>query len=230
MNTKRSVIIIGVVGLVGLGLVFAKLPHEHAFSPAPPNSMGTLAQGTGIAVGQRAPDGTAEDDLGRKVKISDYTKTGNVLLVFYKGGWCPTCNFQIHDLVANNEEFRKREVLPVAVSVDKPEEGHKTKSEYAVPFPVLSDPELSLHEAYHVVDHVKPVGAVVLRILGVDLAKRSGRDDRATAIPSMFLIDRKGVVLWAHSTRDATVRPKSDQVLAAVDAALARQSAQSAHP
>jgi alkyl hydroperoxide reductase subunit AhpC len=38
-------------------------------------------------------------------------------------------------------------------------------------------------------------------------------------VPSLFLVDRDGVVRWAHSNLDYTVRPSIAQTLAAVDAA-----------
>jgi peroxiredoxin len=39
------------------------------------------------------------------------------------------------------------------------------------------------------------------------------------AIPSLFLIDRTGVVRWAHSDPDFKTRPSTAQILAAIDKA-----------
>jgi peroxiredoxin len=54
---------------------------------------------------------------------------------------------------------------------------------------------------------------------GVDLERSSGKTHHEIAIPSLFLIDRTGVVRWAHSDPDFKVRPSTAQVLAAIDAA-----------
>ena len=54
---------------------------------------------------------------------------------------------------------------------------------------------------------------------GVDLERSSGQTHHEIAIPSLFLIDRTGVVRWAHSDPDFKVRPSTAQILAAIDVA-----------
>ncbi len=69
-----------------------RLPPEAEVGVLPPN--------IGIPVGQRAPNATVVDTEGHEVQILDLTRKGPILLVFYRGGWCPFCNFQIHELTA----------------------------------------------------------------------------------------------------------------------------------
>jgi peroxiredoxin len=85
------------------------------------------------------------DAAGLEVRLSDLMRRGPLLLVFYRGGWCPYCNFQIRELTAAYPEYGKRGVTPVAISVDRVEESAKTLATYSIPFPVLSDPELAAH-------------------------------------------------------------------------------------
>ncbi len=54
---------------------------------------------------------------------------------------------------------------------------------------------------------------------GVDLEAASGRTHHVIAIPALFLIDRSGIVRWAHSDPSFKVRPTTAQILAAIDAA-----------
>ena len=57
------------------------------------------------------------------------------------------------------------------------------------------------------------------RAARVDLArsKHAGAAHHRIVIPSPFLIDRDGIVLWAHAERDFKVRPSTAQILAAID-------------
>jgi peroxiredoxin len=203
------------------------IPAAAAAKPAPapmqttapaPDKIGTLAPGTGIPVGQKVPDGRVLDLDGKPVKLSSYYAKGPVLLVFYRGGWCPYCNFQIRELSNAFAEYQKRGVALVAVSVEKPDEEARTKALYSVPFPILSDGELALIEPFHVVNKVEGKQLEGLNKYGVDLEAASGKSHHVIAVPSLFLIDRSGIVRWAHSDTTYTVRPTTAQILAAIDA------------
>lgn len=195
----------------------APTPKETTAPAA--DRVGTLAAGTGIPVGQKVPDGRVLGLDGKPVALSSLYAKGPILLVFYRGGWCPYCNFQIREMTTAFSEYHKRGVTPVAVSVERPEEGAATRATYAVPFPILSDADLALIEPFHVVNQVEGKQLEMLGKYGIDLEGASGRTHHVIAIPSLFLIDRGGVVRWAHSDPTYTVRPATAQILAAIDAA-----------
>jgi len=55
------------------------------------------------------------------VSLRDLASRGSLLVTFYRGGWCPFCNFQIRELTTAFPEFRRRGVTPIAISVDRVE-------------------------------------------------------------------------------------------------------------
>jgi peroxiredoxin len=119
----------------------------------------------------------------------------------------------------------------VAISVDKIQEAAKTRATYAVPFPVLSDPDLATHRAFRMVHQADDAEVAKLKGYGIDLEASSGRTHHGFAVPGLFLIDRDGTVRWAHADPDYKVRPKTEQILAAIDsAALPPAPAQGAKP
>lgn len=189
------------------------------FSTTPADRLGKLPQDIGIPVGQPAPNAAVHDAEGHAVQIEDLVKKGPILLVFYRGGWCPYCNFEIHELSQAYPEYQKRGVTPVAISVDKQDEAAKTLATYTIPFPVLSDPDLVAHKAFRVVHQADEAEAAKLKGFGIDLEKSSGKAHHAFAIPAIFLIDKGGIVRWAHADIDYKVRPRTPQILAAIDAA-----------
>jgi peroxiredoxin len=195
-------------------------PPPMAVTSVPSDKLGTLAPGTGVPVGQRIPEVRARDLDGKEVSLTSLAAQGPILLVFYRGGWCPFCNSEIHALSEAAPDFEKRGVKLVALSVDKPNEGAKTKALYHIPFPVLSDPEGTALEAFKVVNRVSDEQLGQMRSHGVDLEQYSGKKHHIIAIPSFFLIDREKIVRWAHSDRDFKVRPSVAQLLGAVDATL----------
>jgi peroxiredoxin len=188
-------------------------------SPTPAERVGMLEPNTGVPVGQKIPAVHARDLDGNDVALSSQYAKGPILLVFYRGGWCPFCNSEIHALTMAFPEYQKRGITPVAVSVDMPTEEAKLKATYAIPFPVLSDSDAAAIEAFHVVNKVSDEQFAKMKDFGVDLEASSGKTHHEIAIPSLFLVDRGGVVRWAHSDPDFKTRPSTAQILAAIDTA-----------
>lgn len=194
----------------------ARKPYDH-----PPQAiLGSLPEGIGVSPGQPAPDAGLRDSAGRAVRLRALVEQGPLLLVFYRGGWCPYCNSQIHDLATAYPDYRQRGVTPVAISVDGIEESAKTQATYAIPFPVLSDPDLSAHRAYRVLDEVGAEEFARLQGFGIDLERASGRSHHVIAVPAIFLIDGEGTIRWAHADVNYKRRPSTAQILAAIDASL----------
>jgi peroxiredoxin len=194
-------------------------PVMKEYSAPPADRVGVLAPNTGIPVGQKVPDVHMRDPDGKDVALSSLYAHGPILLAFYRGGWCPYCNSEIHALTTAYPEYQKRGVTPVAVSVDRPDAEAKMSATYAVPFPMLSDDDAAAIDAFHVVKHLGDDELAKMKSFGVDLESSSGKTHHEIAIPALFLIDRSGVVRWAHSDPEYKVRPSTAQILAALDAA-----------
>ncbi len=188
------------------------------YAATPETKLGTLPDGVGIAPGQSPTNAVLDDISGGRVDLAELAeKRGPLLLVFYRGGWCPYCNFEIHELAMAYPEYEKRRILPVAISVDRPSESAKTASTYSIPFPVLSDPDLRAHEAFRVVHNATDAEAAKLKSFGMDLESASGKSHHTFAIPALFVLDRSFAVRWAHADPDYKVRPRTQQILAAID-------------
>lgn len=179
--------------------------------------VGTLPAGVGIAVGQPAPDAIVTDADGHAVRVHDLFSDGPILLVFYRGGWCPFCSMEIHELTVAYPQYQRRGIRPVAISVDRAEASAHTRATYAIPFPVLSDPDLEAHRAFHVMHHADDAEVARLKGFGMDIEQASGRTHHVIAIPSIFVIDRRGIVRWAHADPNYKVRPSTEQILDAID-------------
>lgn len=52
----------------------------------------------GISVGERGPDFTLPNALGKDVSLSIMLKSGIVIMKFYRGEWCPICNLNLKEI------------------------------------------------------------------------------------------------------------------------------------
>lgn len=181
------------------------------------DAIGALPEGMGIPPGESAPDVVAVDAEGDEIQLLDLVEDEAIVLFFYRGGWCPYCSFQIREMTEAFDDFDDRGVRPVAISVDRPEEAAQTDATFEIPFPVLSDSDLVVHEAFSVVYEADEDEVDRLAGFGMDIEQASGRDHNSYAIPGVFVIDDEAVVQWAHVDPDYSVRPSTDQLLDVVD-------------
>jgi peroxiredoxin len=194
-------------------------PTFEASSPKPlaaptTDALGSREDGLGLAVGAVIPPFEIRDFRGETFSATTLNDA-NTLVVFYRGGWCPFCNFQIRELSQAHDQFKALGVSPVAISVDRPDAAAVTRNAYEVPFPVLSDPDLKAHEAFNVVLQLDAAGVARLAKYGHEIEKWSGKDHHKMAVPAVFLV-RDGKVAWAHVARDYKTRPSTEQLLTVV--------------
>jgi len=180
-------------------------------------TLGTLDKGAGFAVGHVVNNFSIKDHLGKPFDFKASLKNSHALVIFYRGGWCPYCNVQIRQLVEAWPEFKKRKVTPILISVDKPDGAALAQKQYEIPFPVLSDTEAYAHESFNVVHYVDDKTLAKLKSYDIDIEAWSGKKHHKIAVPGVFLVDQKGVIRWAHSSRDYKVRPSVEQLLKSID-------------
>jgi peroxiredoxin len=189
----------------------------------PADKLGTAPAGVGIAVGTKAPDATLVDVSGKPQKLSALYSEKPTFVVFYRGGWCPFCNLQLHALATAKAEFDSKGLNLVAISVDQPGEEAKTQAKHGVPFPMLSDSMLVAHKAFNVVHVPAEAEAKAMAGFGVDLEKFSGQKHHSFAVPAIFLVDQSGVVRWEHVDNDYKTRPTPAQMLEVAGRVLAKK-------
>jgi peroxiredoxin len=200
-------------------------PGPPALTETPADKLGTVPAGLGLKVGDKAPTLSLDSVTGGQQSLGDLYAQGPTFVVFYRGGWCPFCNLQIHELSNAAPEFAKRGLRLVAISVDVPTQEAMTQAKHGVPFPMLSDPKLKAHQAFHVVHTAGEGEQKVLAGFGIDLQKFSGETHKSFAVPSMFLVDKQGVVRWEHADEDFKTRPTAKQMLAVAATTLSQGSA-----
>jgi peroxiredoxin len=168
-------------------------------------------------VGDAAPPIVLTDQHGAMFDVATLLAKGPVVVTFYRGGWCPFCNIQLHDLGAAKAEFDKRGVKLVAISVDKPSEEAKMQAKDGVPFPMLSDPKLVALKGFKVVHVADEEQIKKMTGFGIDLTSYSGETHKSFAVPAVYLVDKTGVVRFAHVDEDYKTRPSVKQLLGVAD-------------
>lgn len=178
-------------------------------------TIGTREGGLGVANGHEVSNLSMPDYNGEMVALSDLWEDKPLMLVFYRGGWCPYCNMQVKELSDEYAKFEDVGLLPVLVSVDKPDASALLTKSYEIPFPVLSDQDLAAHREFNVVLKMDEGRVESAKARGLDFAEWAGQDHSSIAVASTFLIDTDGVVQWSTVLDDYKSRPTVDQLISA---------------
>ncbi len=101
-----------------------------------------------IKVGDRAPDFTLPDTDGVPVTLSKLLEKGPVILAFYPKAFTPGCTHQNQNFRDHFAEVTAKGAQVVGISVDGVDTQRKFKTQYALPFPLLSDEGGKISELY----------------------------------------------------------------------------------
>ena len=171
----------------------------------------------GIRVGETAPDFELKDALGKTVKLSDELRQGPVVLVFYRGGWCPYCNLHLHVLSRYHQQFADRGARLIAVTPQQPDKSLEQLKKDGFPFTILSDLDSRVMQAYELYFELDDELLAVYRKHGLDIEAYNGAGRTVLPVPGTFVIGTDGRVIAMQAETDYTRRMEPAAILQALD-------------
>ena len=177
-----------------------------------------------LHAGDRAPrDLVLPDALGRPVRLADLWQSGPLVLLFYRGGWCPYCNLELRAWQRELGALRRLGASLVAISPQTPDNSLSTTEKNELAFPVLSDSSLAAAEAFGVAFTLSPELVELYGSVGNELPVINGNGQGTLPLPATYVIDRNGRIEFALVEADYRQRAEPAAVMAA--AARARDTA-----
>lgn len=155
--------------------------------------------GRALGVGQTAPDFTLPDQHGATVRLADRLALGPVVVVFYRGGWCPFCTLTLRAWQDALPGLHDAGGDLLAVSPEPARCCGDTAERDLLAYPLLSDRGNRVAESYGVAyEHPEVIRPLYLR-LGHDLPRVNGTGDWRVPLPASFVVGRDGRVALSHA-------------------------------
>ena len=167
-----------------------------------------------LKAGDALPDVSVKDSAGKSVKLNTYHTDGPVVIVFFRGSWCPICTRHFRDLIKVHPEIDKLGAKIVAISPDTAENTQGNTKKLKIPFPLLSDSDVAAARAFGLAFQVDDATITKYKGFGIDLEKASGRDHHALPVPAVYIVDKSGKITFAHSNPDYSKRLDVQTILA----------------
>ncbi|MDF1548640.1 MAG: peroxiredoxin family protein, partial [Bacteroidales bacterium] len=104
----------------------------------------------GVKVGEKAPTFKAVDQNGFLIDLNSMLRDGPVVLIFYRGYWCPFCSKALKNYADSINLVTDKGVWFIAVSPETTLGVSKTIEETNLRFSVVSDQDEKIMRAYDV--------------------------------------------------------------------------------
>lgn len=142
-----------------------------------------------LSVGTPAPDFELPDQNGELRRLSDY-RGQRVILYFYPKDMTSGCTKQACSFRDLMPQFREKGAAILGVSRDSVASHKKFEQTHGLPFPLLSDPELKVIQAYDVWKEKKNYGKLTMGV-----------------VRTTYLIDEAGIIVRAFDKVKAADNP-----------------------
>jgi peroxiredoxin len=158
-------------------------------APGPPSGDAITRDVSGGA----APGGTVHALDGKEVDLATLWERQPVVIVFYMGHWCHTCEHQLGDLDKRLADFTAAHAAVIAISTDSVDDATALHDRLGLHFDLYSDPDEAAATKWGVAD------------FSVGVAK-----------PATFVVEPGGSIRFRHVGKTELDRPKVDDILAAL--------------
>jgi peroxiredoxin len=171
-----------------------------------------------LKVGAQAPDLSLPDASGKSVRLQDLWQRGPLVLLFYRGGWCPYCNLELRAWQQKLGTLKQLDASLVAISPQLPDGSLSTAQKNELAYPVLSDSDLVAANAFGVSFTLPPELVALYSQVGNDLPVINGNGQWVLPVPASYVIDRQGRIAFAHVEADYRERAEPSEMLETVAA------------
>jgi peroxiredoxin len=173
---------------------FAMLPSSLSdIKTTYPMTTTTNSTGAPPAVGSIAPDFVLPSTSGERVTLSQL-RGHNVLIAFFPLAFSSTCTAELCEMRDDWDQFATRDLTVLPISVDSTYSLKEYKQKYSMKVDLLSDFKREVSVRYGVLN-----------------------EDRFFSNRAYFLIDKQGVIRWAHVEENPSLKRTNQELLEQVD-------------
>jgi peroxiredoxin len=160
------------------------------------------------------------DEHGKPFDLAARAAEKPLIILFYRGGWCPYCNHTLRAYQAELGSFRDAGAELIAISPELPKHVAATIEKNDLTFPVLSDINSGFAEAlglrFSLSDVVKPL----YEQAGTELPSRHGDGKWALPITATLIVGQGGIIKFISANPDYRKRLNPEKAVDELNAVL----------
>ncbi|MDH5396832.1 MAG: AhpC/TSA family protein [Cyclobacteriaceae bacterium] len=172
---------------------------------------------SGLRVGDKAPGFGARDISGEPFDLYSVLNDNPVVLIFYRGKWCPVCNRHMAAISDSVNQISQLGARVIAVTPELREHAQEFTNNTNLKFPVISDPGNNIMDAFKVTFKVTPeYEEKVANSHAVRISENNGTGEAFLPVPATYIIDKEGTITYAQFDLNFYRRATVKEIVAAL--------------
>ncbi len=167
----------------------------------------------GLKVGDTAPEFTAKDQEAKTVNLKEALRNGPVVILFYRGQWCPFCNKQLSYFSDSLSMLTNKGATILAITPETVENVKKTIEKTKATFPVIADVGLAIMKSYKVNFAVDEKTVTKYKGYGIEFDKANGSNGASLPVPATYIIGIDGKIKYVFFNTDYRKRASVKDIL-----------------
>lgn len=168
----------------------------------------------GLNLNDQAPDFNAKDQNGKSISLKKELKKGPVVLVFYRGQWCPYCNRQLKQLEDSLSLIHEKGATLLTITPEKQENISKTITKTKATYSILHDEGLKIMNSYDVTFQVDDKTIESYKKYGIDFTQANGEANGAhLPVPAVYVVNKQGKIIYKYFDIDYRKRSSVKEIL-----------------
>lgn len=169
-----------------------------------------------LNVGAVMPSFKLTDAHDQLINSADILAKGPIVIVFYRGAWCPYCNLYLRSMQKYLPEIQSRGASLIAISGESPDNSLSVEQKDNLKFTVLSDPNLTVARQFGIVYEMPKALDDAYTSRGLDLRKYYKTEKAELPLSATYVVDRAGKITFAFLDVDYKHRAEPADILAAL--------------
>ncbi len=165
-------------------------------------------------MGDKAPDFTLKNAMGKSITLADELKKGPVVLTWYRGGWCPYCNIAMAAMQKELPAIKMAGASLIALTPELPDKTLTTKEKNGLKFEVLTDLNHQVARTYGLLFKLTPEVEKHYENF-FNLENFNGKDATKNTLPlaATYIIGHDQKILWAFLHHDYRMRAEPKDIV-----------------
>ena len=146
--------------------------------------------------GDPAPKIVGKDQFGRYIDSDKILQTDQIVLVFYRGVWCPHCMKQLRTLQASLNNIEAKGAKVIVVTPEQPPFIEATMKKTGASFSIISDSSYGIMDAFGVSFQLNE--SSTSNYVLSNTRKGNGNKDDILPVPATYIIGKDGKIRYMH--------------------------------
>ena len=169
-----------------------------------------------LKIGDVVPNFTLNNASGKSVSFKSLLAKGQVVISFYRGGWCPYCNLELRALEQSLPQIKSLGATLVAISPETPDSSLSTSEKNNLTFEVLSDLKNQVAQQFGLVFTLPEELRPIYEQFGIDIPAYNGDSTFELPLPATYVVNTDGKIVHSFVNADYTQRLDPDAILTAL--------------